>query len=966
LYNKNTVKRLAMAVTIGMLFATPAMAQLSSSSIRGQITANGEPLKAATVIVAINTANGAQYKAPTDAEGRYALVGLAPGTYEIYVANSKEKSTLVSVALGQTAALHLALTVDTSRPDNVMSVVTVVGNANRFGVNSSEVNTAVSRRQIESLPQIGRNFLAFADLAPGVRFDTDPATGQVKMQSGAQNQDNVNVFIDGVSQKNYILRGGIAGMDATRGNPFPQSALAEYKVISQNYKAEFDQVSSAAITAVTKSGGNALHGEAFHDHTGSSFTAYSPFEQQNRASGNDRASYKQDQYGMSIGGALKPDVAHFFLAYEGKQIATPRNVNLDGVAAVLPHAGLAGTFYDMQGSHNQEFKENLLFGKLDFVINADQRLEVSARVRRETDMIAENIGLSAPGNDKSRVNDETRFDVRHSWTRRAFENELRFGYEDYRFNPHSSNPGPLVRYYVSPTNSLVDKREVIWAGGSPDAQDRHQSAWLLQNDLSYNGWGGHSVKGGVKFKALDIDLAGTSRSSDVLHKLLDNATGQPITGLFGGNAGADYFQSDLALTPVAVRYHDNQIGLYLQDDWQVNSKLELNAGLRWDYESNMLNNGYETPAERVAIFGLQDPRTGAPAGQTYAQSLAKGGVDIAAYIGKGDRKPYMGAFAPRLGMSYDILGDHASVLFAGLGRSYDRTMANHALDEMQKNLQPGGEIWMIRNEYKVPYTNQFSLGLRQALGAWNGEVGATYSHSKNQFNWFGGNRDPQGGWGSQSPIDPLWGSVPGFGTLVLGDFISQAKTSTAYLKLDRPYTSASGWSAGLTYTFSEGQTTNKEWTNDIFNWTYGRASSGWNPSKDVERHRLVGSGFSDRLLPWGMMISGKMTLGSGLPHRYTDCSKGWNLCDSAEGDGGPFRQVDLGLAKDIGTGFGKIVLRMDIANVFNTVNYGGTDDWGGGPGNPKNYLGGDNPNLGKYNAIAGPMRTVKLSMRYVF
>ena len=114
------------------------------------------------------------------------------------------------------------------------------------------------------------------------------------------------------------------------------------------------------------------------------------------------------------------------------------------------------------------------------------------------------------------------------------------------------------------------------------------------------------------------------------------------------------------------------------------------------------------------------------------------------------------------------------------------------------------------------------------------------------------------------------------------------------------------------------------------------------------------------------MMSGKVTLGSGLPHRITDCSKGWDSCVSVEGDGSSFRQVDFGLSKNISTGIGKVIFRADIANLFNTINYGGADDWGGGPGNPQNYLGGDNANLGKVNGIAGPMRTVKLSLRYVF
>jgi hypothetical protein len=294
-------------------------------------------------------------------------------------------------------------------------------------------------------------------------------------------------------------------------------------------------------------------------------------------------------------------------------------------------------------------------------------------------------------------------------------------------------------------------------------------------------------------------------------------------------------------------------------------------------------------------------------------------------------------------------------------------MANQALDELQHNASPGGEIWMITNNMKQPYTDQFSVGLRQAVGQWNTEIGYINSRSHDQFNWFGGNRDPKGGWGTQSPIDPLWGSVPGFGTLILGDFISQARTESVYLKGDKPFTRTSGWGLSATYTYSKGETTNKEWTNDIFNWTYGKTTAGWNPSSNVEKHRLVVAGLSDRLLPWGIMSSAKLTYGSGLPYKMTDCSRGWDKCVYAKGDGGVFRQVDLALAKDVPVGFGQVSLRMDVLNLFNTINYGGYDGWGGGPSTPpQNMLGGDNKNLGVPGSVSGPMRTVKFTARYAF
>ena len=931
-----------------LLACAPAYAQLSTSTIKGQITQAGAPAQGATQIVAVNRANGYTYKTTTSADGSYVLTGLAPGSYEIQVGG--QKSDVVTVAIGETASLDLSIG---TAADPAMAKVVIQGSTQRKDVRTSEVGTSVSRKQIENTPQSSRNFLAFADLAPGVRFDVN-AAGYGKLQGGAQNQDNVNVFIDGVGQKNYILRGGIAGLDASRGNPFPQSAVAEYKIISQNYKAEFDQVSSTAITAITKSGTNQLHGEVFYDRTGSSMTAYDPFQKKSRAEGVDRPSYRQSQYGFSLGGPIKQDAVHFFAAYEGKDIESPRQVVAQR-QDLLPNAGIVPGLLAQAGSATSKFKENLLLAKIDAQLSEDQRLEVTTRIRRESDLVPEDMKLSVPGNEKDRRNDETRFDVKHEWSHGDFLNEARIGYENFTWNPHAKLSTPFIKYVVSPTNTTNNVQDVLFTGGSPDAQNRKQSGISIADDLTWTGLQGHTLKSGFKVKRVDFDLRGTSRSVDILHELIDNKTGL-----------ATIYQTDAALSPVGVAYKDTQFGIYLQDDWKVNAKLELNVGLRWDYENNMLNDSYVTPADRVAIFGVQDPR-GAPAGQTYAASLAKGGVVIGDYISNGsNRKAFKNAYQPRVGFSYDVFGDRNTVVFGGAGRAYDRTIANSALDELQKNAQPGGEIWLIRSDHKMPYTDQFSLGLRQGVGAWNTEIGYTNARSHNQFNWFGGNRDINGGWGTQSPIDPLFGSVPGFGTLILGDFITQAKTESVYLKGDKPFTVASGWGLAATYTLSDGQTTHKEWTNDIFNWTYGRSTSGWNPSTDVERHRLVVSGLTDRLLPYGVMLSSKVTLGSGLPYRITDCSKGFSACVSRKGEGGPFRQVDLALSKDIGVGYGMVGLRMDILNLFNTINYNSYDSWGGGPASPGNYLGGDNTHLGVAGGVAGPMRSVKLTARYTF
>jgi outer membrane receptor protein involved in Fe transport len=607
-------------------------------------------------------------------------------------------------------------------------------------------------------------------------------------------------------------------------------------------------------------------------------------------------------------------------------------------------------------------------------------LSLSVRLRRESDHLAEDRRLSAPGNDKERTNDETRVDLKHEWSRGDWFSEARLGYEDYRWNPHSAAGTALVKYKVSTATPPVlnGSADVIFIGGSPDAQNRRQKGAFVSEDLSYTGLKGHVIKGGFKFKDMKYELGGTSRSVDVIEALIDRTTGALYfdgtnclgTNVTNNGANSDQCKIDRALAPANGNFSNKQYGVYLQDDWSLTKRLELNLGVRWDYEDNMLNNSYVTPADRIAALNALDvPRWNItpPAGQTYAQSLAKGGVNINDYISNGSsRKAFKAAFAPRLGFSYDVAGDRNTVVFGGVGRSYDRAMANHALDELQKNQVPNGEIWLIRNDVKLPYADQLTLGLRQALGQWNGEIAYGRVHAKNQFFWFGGNRDANGGYATQPFIDPLWGGPNGYGTLILGDFVGQTKTDSIYMKAEKPYTAESGWTATVAYTYSDAKTTNKEWDNGIFDWTYGKPGRGWNTSNLVDKHRIVGAFMTDKLMPWGMMFSAKATWASGMPRRLLDCRAG---CSYAEGDAPSYRQVDIGLGKQVGWGEHRFTVRADVLNLFNARNYSGFDDGIGGkpaPNAPANHYGGDNLNVDKPNTVRGDNRTVRLMLGYKF
>ena len=139
-----------------------------------------------------------------------------------------------------------------------------------------------------------------------------------------------------------------------------------------------------------------------------------------------------------------------------------------------------------------------MFTKFDAEVAENQRVELSAKIRREDDLVPEDPNISAPDNQKDRKNNENHVDLKHEWTLGDWLNEARVGYQDAEWNPHSNSTAPLIKYNISPppTPSENNMFGVIDVGGSPDAQDRIQKGFYLQDDLTFGGVADHAFKGG--------------------------------------------------------------------------------------------------------------------------------------------------------------------------------------------------------------------------------------------------------------------------------------------------------------------------------------------------------------------------------------------------------------------------------------------------------------------------------------
>ena len=221
----------ASALAISMAVVGGAQAQVATSTIRGNVT-DGATVEAGATIVARNVASGFTSRTTANAQGGYTLSGLRPGTYEI-TATTAENETVtdtVSIGVGQVGNLDLAVAgAATGAADaNAANLGDIVVTGRRLvEVRTPENATNVTNQQIQTLPQINRNFLNFA--ASGAGRARLAGTNEAEVQTitaGGQRAESVNAFIDGASLKSNVIAGGIIGQDDSRGNPFPQAGRA--------------------------------------------------------------------------------------------------------------------------------------------------------------------------------------------------------------------------------------------------------------------------------------------------------------------------------------------------------------------------------------------------------------------------------------------------------------------------------------------------------------------------------------------------------------------------------------------------------------------------------------------------------------------------------------------------------------------------------------------------------------------
>ncbi|MFN2399580.1 MAG: carboxypeptidase regulatory-like domain-containing protein [Gemmatimonadaceae bacterium] len=995
-------RALAFAATaLLILGAGRAFAQTSTGTIRGRVTGSGDLPVGNAQIQARNTASGVQRGTMSKDDGFYVIPGLAPATYELTVRRigSAAQTRQVVVQIGATQIQNFVLV---EAPVQLTAVV-VEAAAPAIETRTSEVATNVTQAQIEKLPTPTRNFLDLAALAPGVTITEDRVSERVSktFSAGGQTANSVNLFIDGTSLKNDLTQGGIAGQDNSRGNPFPRNAIQEYRVISQNFKAEYQKSSSAIITATTKSGGNVWSGQALIGFQNKGMVQLDTFQRRDKNTDPNfrRPDYKRTLTALSFGGPIIKDQMHIFGSYEGNYQDRANRVAFNTPPSGFPALDTVNLL-GYNGNFISPFRQNLFFGKLDNAFNDRSSAELSFSYRQESD-IRDFGGNQAFEQAIDYQNTVTIGQLKHNYFVGSLLNEAKIDISRIRRNFEPNNPGIIGRRfeYQGGNNPYV--------GSYLSVQDFKQNRVGLRDDVTYSGFnfaGDHIFKGGASIDFLTYDIFKDNQSTpeftytDTVRNDNWPTPGTPQPRYDFRTPYRMLYQTG----DPTVKVNNTQVGMYLQDDWSPVERLTLNIGVRWDYESNMLNRDYVTPKDAADTLRRYNSQLITP-------------LDLNRYISTGkERKPFYGAFQPRLGFSYALDKNSRTTVFGGWGLYYDRFQFDlYSVDEQQKlshpfyviRFAPRGvapspgyvawddrylttdrtvldalvrqgvtpEAWFIDNEAKVPKSTQMNIGVRQLVGSF--VVSATYADVRGEdqmaLNWANIGLNADGSCCRNFNI-----GAHGFSNFIYSTNDKKTWYKALQLQFDRPYrragTNSIGWGAGLGYSYSTREVQGADGLGDEFDFP-NSLSIPRHPAND-EKQRIVANWITDFPQLFGIQFSGLVTLGGkyrqdvGCPRRF--CGEGntgnkWERGGFTVPGTFPYQVVDVRFRKDFPT-FGRTLkaygLTLDIFNALNRDNFGCYQTGDRTINNPPV----PNPNFGKPNCIVTDARRYQIGAEVNF
>ena len=643
----------AAAVVLTALVPRVTLAQTAATgTIEGTVLdSTGGILPGATVVVR-NIDTNQTRELVSDEGGRYRATALQPGNYEV-------KATLagfqdvslgnIGVQVGQTIPIDLKL-----RAAGVTETITVTGESPIIDTSRTDVSNVVGETAISNLPINGRRWENFVLLGPAVTNDGNFGLVSYRGISGLYNNNTV----DG-ADNNQAFFSEARGRTRTSYS-ISQAAIKEFQVGISNFSAEFGRAAGGTVNAVTKSGTNNSRGELFYFLRDDAFTAKDPFFPETV----DRPDERRQQFGAAFGGAIVQNKVFYFVNYDQQVRDFPyfvresqagffdRPCTATGCAATVSFLRSLSDFFPREGNNR------ILLGKVDYALNTGHRLTLQYNLHRwdspsgvQTQPI---VTVADNANGKDVVKTDFGLVTLNSVLSQRWLNEFRFqiGRDFEAQEPNGAPPGttvvggpgfgmpdflPRLKYPEEWRYQFINN--INWYTGDHSFKAGMDINYVREDIINlFQGGGVYAYPADLNAIAQDCPIGATSCTPTLTGATSDRRHYTTYTQAFDLRGAG--FQGDVFFTTTDYNF-------FLQDTWQINKRLTVNAGVRYEYQQ--LPQPGKAKVKDVVFTG----NPAYPLTTRFNQDKNNWG--------------------PRLGITYDVNDRHTTVVRGGWGVYYGRS-----------------------------------------------------------------------------------------------------------------------------------------------------------------------------------------------------------------------------------------------------------------------------------------------------
>ena len=619
---------------------TRTYAQAVFGSIVGTVTdPTGAVVPNATVVVT-DVSKGTTQTVQSNGSGNYSVSRLIPDTYTVKATASgftPARADNVIVSADSTPQVNLVF-----QTEGTTQTVTVTSAGPALQTDGADVSTVISQRQFQDLPNQNRNFSTFALLVPGVQrasFNiaaTENPQGTQALEVNGANYGSLGYLLDGTDNREPV--DGIIVVNPTL------DSVSESRVDTENFPAEFGGAIAGFVSAQTRSGSNALHGDVFMYRRSDALEARDPFTQStpDPVTGKLIPSSLYSQFGGSVGGPIIKDKAFFFLDYQGTRqkvgtslqqnvptalvrstclnpasstcnltqygggvisnsLVTPQGRTLLS-ALPAPNAGVGDTATNnFVGSGSGNNDGDQADARLDYQVN--QNLHAFGRYDYSIFRLVGAPVFGAAGGSGFGLGNTTGTDeVQNQSAAIGFDyalnsklmTDFRFGFLAYHVNENKFDAGttPALNDGLpnlntgtfdtsgSPTYNVTDGSISNFGEQGCNCPLKESEQVLQLNNNWTRYFGNHTIRFGADLRYA-FNLRDASDSNRSGLLTFSNSTGAG-SGIAAVLEGqvAQFQRFDVYSQTAANR--QKRGGFYAQDTWRVTPKLTLNYGVRWD------------------------------------------------------------------------------------------------------------------------------------------------------------------------------------------------------------------------------------------------------------------------------------------------------------------------------------------------------------------------------------------------